>query len=152
MDVDSTLLLGGSNEQNPQFIFPEDTGVYCTRLHVITDAGCEDDTVRCLLIDGIYNVFVPNAFTPNGDGLNDHFFPKGIGINPTDGYQLLIFNRWGEIIWTGSALDNEWDGTAAAKGSSDIVQNDVYIWKLKTTEVTRKGYDHEYIGHVTVVR
>jgi gliding motility-associated-like protein len=52
-------------------------------------------------------IFLPTAFTPNGDGLNDSFGPIGEGI---DQYKLVIFNRWGQVIFQTSNIDQKWDG------------------------------------------
>lgn len=53
-------------------------------------------------------LYVPSAFTPNNDGLNDHFGAVGEGV---EAYELMIFNRWGELIFTSQHIDHKWDGT-----------------------------------------
>jgi gliding motility-associated-like protein len=54
------------------------------------------------------NLYIPNAFTPNGDGLNDEFAPVGYGVKQ---FEMKIFNRWGELIFTTDDIQNKWDGT-----------------------------------------
>jgi gliding motility-associated-like protein len=88
-------------------------------------------------------LYVPNAFTPNGDGLNDFFGAKGEGI--TD-FEMLIFNRWGELIFESHDIKKTWDGTY--KGES--CQEGVFAYTItaqgeKTKEI-RKG------GTVTLVK
>ena len=57
-------------------------------------------------------VYLPTAFTPNGDGLNDEFGAVGEGI---DEYKLVVFNRWGEVIFTSNNLSSKWDGKYKGK-------------------------------------
>ena len=66
----------------------------------------------------------PDAFTPNGDKLNDVFLPvyKGVIVE----YQLNIFNRWGELIFESKDIDVGWDGTYKDK----LCKQDVYVWKV----------------------
>ncbi len=71
--------------------------------------------------------YVPNAFTPNGDGLNDVFYPIITeGLDVLD-YQLRIFNRWGELIFVSSEYQLGWDGTY--KGA--ICQDGIYTWNIE---------------------
>jgi len=58
------------------------------------------------------NIYVPNAFTPNGDGINDTFGVKGEGIR---NFQLLIYNRWGEKIFETTNPRQQWDGLYAGQ-------------------------------------
>ncbi len=93
------------------------------------------DTVTVFVIP-----FIPNAFTPNGDGLNDHF--RIIGILPENitKFNLQIFNRWGQVVFTSSNILNDWDGTL--KG--ELCPEGVYPWIMyyedgKKIKVTNKG-------------
>lgn len=145
--------LGGSNEQNPGFQFPGDTGLYPVNLYVVTTDGCEDDTTKMIEINGIYNIFVPNAFTPNNDGLNEEFFPKGVGFLEDKNFTFTIYDRWGEIIFQSTSLDDHWDGTARKKGGTELVAQGVYVWRLQVEQATRDSKDtHEYVGHVTLIK
>ena len=91
--------------------------------------------------------FVPNAFTPNGDGRNDKFEPKMSNIVS---YKLMIFNRWGERIFTSHDPSNQWDGTVNGRE----VQIDVYVYKIIVTGFYRKDDldEQELVGTVTVIR
>lgn len=66
---------------------------------------------------------IPNAFTPNGDGINEVFIPKGEGI---EFFRMMIYNRWGELIYETDDLQNGWDGTYQGV----LSQQDVYIYKI----------------------
>ncbi|MBN8701504.1 MAG: gliding motility-associated C-terminal domain-containing protein [Bacteroidetes bacterium] len=65
-------------------------------------------------------VFVPNSFTPNGDGLNDVFAAKGEEVQD---FELFIYNRWGELIFSSKNIDAGWNGTY----NGHLVENDVYV-------------------------
>ncbi|MBA3899890.1 MAG: gliding motility-associated C-terminal domain-containing protein, partial [Bacteroidetes bacterium] len=86
-----------------------DSGIYCITLTVTSINQCVNQVTECIEIKQALNVYIPNAFTPNNDGLNDSFYPKGEGIQP-DSYTMMIFNRWGEMIFQSSQLDHGWNG------------------------------------------
>lgn len=86
-------------------------------------------------------VHVPNAFTPDGDGLNEEFYPV---IVPADRFgDLYIFDRWGNVIQEYHAPPYRWDGEV----NGEPVPPGVYPWKLKLKDQVEALY-----GHVTVVR
>jgi gliding motility-associated-like protein len=124
-----------------------DTGAFTVTLTVYNADGCFDVITYTVVIEGDYIIHAPNAFTPNGDGVNDVWFPKGIGIGD-DQYELYIFNRWGQLIFESYDKNIGWDGTARSSGN--LAKLDVYVWMIRT--VDHNGEPHEYIGHVTVVR
>jgi PKD repeat protein len=78
-----------STSQNPQFTY-EDTRSYEVALVVKSDKGCIDTIMKSIVIGEDYGIYVPNVFTPNADGLNDIFQPKGFGNTK---YELEIFDR-----------------------------------------------------------
>lgn len=94
-----------------------------------------------------YTVFVPNAFTPNGDGRNETFEPK---VNNIIDYKLYIFNRWGDLIFTSNHEDNQWDGTYLG----NPVQIDVYVYKLIVTGNKSMGVieEQQFVGTVSLIR
>ncbi len=101
----------------------------------------------CVGIDSVYvrpyfPIYVPNALTPNGDGLNDVFLVVGENLT---GFQLQIFDRWGIKIFETNNPNEPWLG-----GYKDyFVPNDVYTWKVSFDSIERRT---ELIGHVTVIR
>lgn len=138
--------LGNSSIQNPNFIFPsDDTATYLVTLLVIDNNGCTDSIIKPVKIFGESGVFVPNAFTPDGDNLNEFFMPKGFGITQNK-YSFVIFNRWGEVIFESHQLDIGWDGSY--KGT--LVPVGVYVWKLNYNDVN--GKSHSETGKVTIVK
>ena len=128
--------------RHQSFIYPE-TGTYAAVLVVKSDKGCLDTMIKTIFVAEDYGIFVPNAFTPNGDGINDIFQPKGYGITK---YELDIFDRWGEKIFQTNQFEHGWDGTI--KGIS--IKNDIYTWRIKLTNVF--GKSHELTGHVTLIK
>jgi gliding motility-associated-like protein len=80
-------------------------------------------------------IYIPNAFSPNGDGINEQFELSGNRCNPND--YLRIFNRWGEIVFeTNQPFSEFWDGTNDGKKPKE----DVYTYLLKSGTQTRRGY------------
>lgn len=137
--------LGASNLQNPSFEFT-DVGAYDVTLVVTSAGGCTDTIVNTIFIGDEFLIYVPNAITADGDGLNDVFTPSLNGIDPLT-YELFIFDRWGELIFQANNPAIGWDGTF--KGTA--VQQDVYVWKILVKDNVY-GDQHEYIGHVTVLK
>ena len=102
----------------------EDTGTFNVQLIVIGDGGCIDSITYPVVISPDLLVFVPNAITINGDGINDEFLPSVMGhVNAS--YQLYIFDRWGNIIFESQHENIGWDG----KFNNEYVQDGVYVWK-----------------------
>lgn len=138
--------MGASSAENPVYQFNlTDTGYYQICLQVTTTNGCVDDTCKQIYFGDDFSVYVPNAFTPDGDGTNDLFFPVALGFDDAE-FEFMIFNRWGELIFMGTGPRDKWDGT-----HEDIqCKEDVYVWKLLIKD--NNNGKHEYIGHVTLLR
>ena len=127
-----------------------DTGKYNVCLTVKNIIGCSDYICHPITINPYWTFYIPNAFTPNGDGINDSF--NGTGYNIIE-YQLWIYDRWGNMIYTTGETENpasskNWDGRA--NDGQEIAQQDVYVWKVQLRDVFKKR--HHYIGTVTIVK
>ena len=125
-----------------------DTGYYVIQLVAQNMYGCTDTTYDSLYIRSDYVLFVPNTFTPNNDGLNDFFFPQGIGFRDLRDFEFMIFDRWGDLIFKSESVDLAWDGKA--NNGRFEAQQDVYVWLILTSDY--KGVKHKYVGHVTLIR
>ncbi|HWY37677.1 MAG TPA: PKD domain-containing protein, partial [Bacteroidia bacterium] len=121
-------LHGISTLSNPSHTYL-DPGTYPVQLVVKSNYGCKDSVTKTVVIGEDYFLYVPNAFTPNDDGTNDYFFAKGEGIKS---FKMYIFDRWGNQVFFADDISKAWDGRFMAKGS-DILQEDVYIWKIELT-------------------
>ena len=89
-------------------------------------------------------MYVPSAFTPNGDGINDFFGVKAEGIKT---FNLQIFNRWGEVVFESEDISSLWDGTFQGE---KIKNTDVYVYQVKSTGLNNKPLPDEN-GSVTLV-
>jgi gliding motility-associated-like protein len=131
-----------SNANNPVHEYP-DSGSYDVVFYMENIYGCKDTARRTVVIDPVFAIWIPNVFTPDGDGINDLFFSKGFGILEL---QTLIFDRWGELLFEGYALNSQWGGYY--KGVE--VQEDVYVYKIRARDVFNEW--HEFIGRVTLIK
>lgn len=118
---------------------------------VMTDEdGCTNtDTVRIRVSDIICSdpfIYIPTAFTPNGDGENDYFKPYAPLHLITDMY-FAVFDRWGEVVYASDNINDQgWDGTYKGK----ILPPDVYVFFFEATCLNQDHYNHK--GNVTLIR
>jgi len=122
-------------------------GTYTVTLIVKTNEGCSDTIKGTVEVLEDINVYIPNSFTPNDDNLNEEFFPQGTGISE-EKYQMQIYDRWGELIFSTSKLDEHWKGLKS-NGSEPVLQ-DTYIYKIDLQTI--KGNKINKIGHVNLIR
>ena len=116
-------------------------GSYKVTLTVENEYGCQDTISRWLQIKD-YTLHIPNAFTPQSDGINDFFCPKGVGIEE---FKMSIFNKWGEKIFITNDLSKPWDGSHMDV-PGETVQIGVYAYKINVLDVF--GETHMYVGEV----
>ncbi len=113
-------------------------------VHVARDKyGCTDTTRQYIKIDPPFNLYVPNAFTPDGDGVNDVFRAHGAGMET---YKMEIYNRWGKMIYRTKEVKKGWDGTI----NGDPAPSGVYVYKF--TVKGKNGETKKVEGHVTLIR
>lgn len=112
---------------------------------VINQYGCKDSLMKVIDIIPGFAIYFPNAFTPNGDDLNEGFTGKGYGIKD---FKLYVFDRWGHLLYETNDINQPWDGKD--KSRNELVPNDTYVWKAVVTDKRNKA--HEFVGRVTVVR
>lgn len=124
----------------------QEPGTYEVCLVVTNDEGCVDSLCRTLILRDELRAYVPNSFTPDGDGINEVFIPVVVGHDPAN-YLLSIFNRWGEEIFQSDDPVKGWDGTVAGS----IAQDGVYAWRLRVKALIGAEV-REFKGHVTILR
>ncbi len=122
-----------------------DTGSYLITLIVSTQYGCIDTFYQTIIIEPDFVFYIPNAFTPDGDGINDSFTGKGVFIKE---FEMKIFDRWGNLIFFTDDIDKPWDGKANHGG--EMAQRDVYVYTIQVTDFKKRK--HDYRGIVTLVR
>jgi len=129
-------------------------GTYLVTLIVTDNNGCQDTTIDTIQVKDIYTIYIPNVFTPNGDAVNDYFFPQGVSVDP-DNFDMYIFDRWGNMVfhtskWLSDINRSEgWNGTQDNNGSFNDVVMDVYVYRILAKEVM--GPKHEYIGRIALI-
>jgi len=123
----------------------KDTGIYCPQLVVENNKGCIDTVTNCLFVSPLFTLYIPSAFTPNTDGLNDLFQAKGTYIKT---FEMYIFDRWGMELFHSTDINKGWDGTI--HGNGVISQEDTYVYMI--TAADWNDTQHNYVGRVTLLK
>jgi gliding motility-associated-like protein len=139
---------------NPTHQYPDTANSYLVSLYIENIFGCTDTVRREVIIRPSYAIWIPNVFTPDGDGINDFFFVQGFGLKEIE---TLVFDRWGAVVYEGyDVMDGEeiteagtakWDGTY--KGKTITVQ-DVFVYKVRVKDVFNEW--HDFMGKVTLIK
>ena len=136
-----------SNLQNPIFNLSNTIGSITIQLTVSDDQGCSDDVISVLNIIEDAAIYIPNTFSPDGDAFNNTFHVFGKNIS-SKGFELTVFNRWGEVIFSSQDPNVGWDGYVVDRGPSPV---GVYSYRLSYSFVNRD--ESEIIhGHVHLLR
>ncbi|MGV9012427.1 MAG: PKD domain-containing protein [Flavobacteriales bacterium] len=139
--------LATSTEPDPSFDFPDDFGgLYPVQLIVQNYLGCPDTIVRTVNVNDAFLVYIPTAFSPDGDGINEVLTVEGNDIAKVE-YHFLVFNRWGQKIFDSTDRTIGWDGTYKGKQ----VPVGVYPWMLRV-QSAYTGENHDLRGNVMVIR
>lgn len=124
----------------------EDTGNFILKQISYNQYGCTDTLVDTIRVSTPFNLHVPSAFTPNGDGINDEFFFTVTDVRKAE---LYIFNRWGEVVFQSRDMYAKWNGRKMNRG--EILPGGVYTYVL-LLNVKKGGYTHREEGTVTLIR
>ncbi len=147
-DMGTGASLQYSNEQNPETTYPEGVpAIYPVTLIVSNEHQCFDTLIGQVEVINDVIIYAPNVFTPDNDEFNQTWRVYISGIDIYD-YHLLIFNRWGEIVWESYNPEAVWNGTY---GGSDDVQDGTYVWVLHAKD-TYNDKKYEFRGTVSVLR
>ncbi len=128
-----------SHDINIKFI---DTGEAHIKLISVNSMGCIDSSIKVIDIKD-EQLYIPDAFTPNGDGLNDTFKPGGIGIKS---YHMQVFNGWGQQLFETNNMQDGWNGSY----EGTPVQDGVYTYFGEATGHSGKIFN--FSGSVTILR
>jgi gliding motility-associated-like protein len=129
--------------ENPKHEFA-DKGEYTITLVTLSNAGCKDSISKKIEIRPEFTFYIPNAFTPDGDNVNDYFAPKGSEVTR---FKMMIFDRWGGMIYETEDKEKGWDGRA--NNGSSIAENGVYVYRIFVKD--HLDQSHKYTGHVTLL-
>jgi gliding motility-associated-like protein len=109
----------------------------------VNEFGCKAIDDVCIEVTMNHNIYIPNIFTPNEDGVNDVFLVYGTGIVKIE---MIVFDRWGEKLFTSTDQLKGWDGVYKGK----LSKNDVYVYLVNYTALDGKKYTKT--GHVTLLK
>ena len=159
---DTTIQLGGNavikaKDSSASYVWSPSGNIACDTCFVTTASpqlstiytvtatdknGCTSYDTVTIHIEKCGTAWIPNAFTPNGDHVNDYFEPKGVCIYK---YTMYIFDRWGSLIYQ-TTDSKAWDGTIDGRK----VQEDTYVYQLVITNTDL--VQRTFVGNVTVIR
>jgi gliding motility-associated-like protein len=146
---DTQQYLGMSTEPSPIFNFPLGVGGEYQVQLIVTDVnGCTDEISGIVDIDDIFNIFIPNSFTPNGDGINEVFFVAGSDIDPTR-FSIQVFNRWGDVVYESTDVNGVWTGNHHL--GDYFIQDGVYNYHCVVVSAS-KGVRKELDGFINLMR
>jgi len=134
-----------TDNANPVVTFP-DWGDYPVTLYVYDKNGCSDTAEDKILVRGDLYYYIPNAFTPDGNNLNENWFPRGVGFEKSS-YKMIVYDRWGNIIHQSGDTDFGWDGRDT-KGQP--CPQGMYTYRI--TMEGREGLLPVFHGNVMLVR
>jgi gliding motility-associated-like protein len=133
------------------FVFPIDQGgLYPVTLEVIDENNCSNQVTRVIEIFDLFNVFIPTAFSPNNDGVNDAFRVVGSDIDPNR-FLMQIYNRWDEVIFETTDLEKPWHGPATTDGAH-FAQDGVYFYRVVAYSLSKSAERKELTGWVQLLR
>ena len=136
-----------TNDSIPPILEFQDTGKVELYLLVTHPEGCQDSIIRYLEIEPRVQWFMPNAFSPNGDGQNDEFLGSGMMYGVTN-FSMVVWNRWGELVFETNNPTEGWNGRAQQTGG--ISPAGVYTYQVQFKGP--RGEEYEYKGFATLVR
>lgn len=157
INIDESYVLNGTGDVDVGFLSPNQTPLICNFCPIVEVApkettcytlkgtnghGCSSYDDICIKVTTDWNVYIPNAFTPNGDLDNEVFLPVGYGIESID---LMIFDRWGDQIFRSSKNSIGWNG----KKQDVWCEQGVYVYKVEIK--TMSGINVIKTGHVTLL-
>lgn len=142
-------LYGNSEEPEPTFSFPfNQRGVYNVELLATNQYGCRDSTTRQVIVKDEIQIFIPNSFTPDYDGINDVWQVSGAGFRE-EGFKLQIFNRWGDLVYYSEDPYSAWTGNH--KNGEHFAPDGVYLFRLVVKDV-ENDVNYKYEGHINLIR
>ena len=123
----------------------EDTGTYLVSLEIMSDSGCMVTAYETIIIDQVFNIYIPTAFTPNNDLYNDYFLPIANGIQE---YDLTIYDRFGKQVFNTDKTNIAWDGKI--NNGIEYATTGNYIYNIILIDF--KGKERKFQGKLLLIR
>lgn len=140
---------GTSQAADTTFTFPsEQAGIYYVWLYAYSNYGCVDSTFRQVVVEEDIDIYIPNTFTPDYDGINDAWQVQGRGFQD-QGFQMQVFDRWGDVVYESADPREAWTGNF--KGGDTFVPDGVYFYRCVIRDI-QNDVNHLYEGHVLIIR
>jgi gliding motility-associated-like protein len=141
-----------STEVNPEHDYANsDFGNHLVILTAIAPTGCVDTATRIIQVSEYLLFFIPNSFTPDGDNFNQKFQPVFTsGFDPYD-FTLLIYDRWGEVLFESHDATMGWDGTYGTGDKTSLLPQGIYTWKIEFKS-SKNDERKLYTGHLSLIR
>jgi gliding motility-associated-like protein len=140
---------GQGTAADTSFSFPTEIAAsYLVGLKVSNQYGCSDSTYRQVIVEDEIDVYIPNSFTPDGDGINDFWFIDGKGFQEL-GYHMQVFNRWGDLVF--ESIDTTQPWTGSSQNGNHYVPDGVYTYLAKFRD-NQNDVNYTYKGYVVVLR
>lgn len=136
-----------SSIANPSHTYGNSPGSYTIILYADNAGGCRDSATLTVLVEDELIFHVPNAFTPDGDEYNNTFQPVFYsGFDPFN-FSMVVYDRWGEILFESNDATIGWDGTYAGATAKE----GLYTWTIRFKDSTTDR-KRVYAGHVALIR
>lgn len=138
-----------SNLVSPLFEFPADVpGNYEVCQTVWNEYNCQSTHCEIIHLENEYIFYAPNTFTPDNDGINDVFAPVVMGFDNST-YELIIFNRWGDAVFTTQHIWQPWTGNV--HGGDHYAEDGTYVWQVRIKDKENAEY-RVFRGHLNLLR
>ncbi|MCB9360433.1 MAG: PKD domain-containing protein [Flavobacteriales bacterium] len=134
------------SQHNPKIIFDK-KGSFKTTLMVRNSFGCVNSLSKIITIDFPFNLFAPNAFSPNYDGENDTFIPKALLAWDVQ-FEMLIKNKAGDVVFKSTDKYNGWNGKLNNTGAD--LDPGIYFWQVITFDAD--GNPHQHFGKINLIK
>jgi gliding motility-associated-like protein len=127
--------LSNANIANPIATFTHTSDSIRYKVKIFNQVGCYDSaSLLVKIFKTLPTVFVPNAFTPDGDRKNDFLKPIAVGMKQIEYFN--VYNRWGQLVFSTAVNNHGWDGTLKGKPQT----SGIYVWSVKAIDYTGKTY------------
>jgi gliding motility-associated-like protein len=143
------LVLGTSDEDEPFFNFPTNPGIYVVQLVITDSIGCTDTLKKEIEILDELQIFIPTAFSPNDDGINDYLEVMVQDLDPAN-YTFQVYDRWGSKVFETKQYPTRWNGQGITT-EDYFVTDGVYVWTISAASITTTK-KIELQGMITVIR